>query len=71
MAELMLAMLLSGYEIRGQFIPGARAAVTLHGSITPFHTSTVSDSEGRFRLKGIAAGTYTVSVFVPGRGRTG
>jgi len=68
MAGLILALLLGGYEIRGQLLPGARAEVALHGSITPFHTSTVSDSEGRFRFKNIAAGMYTVIVFVPGRG---
>lgn len=68
MAALLLAVLLSGYEIRGQFTPGAPARVMLHGSITPFQTSTVSDSQGRFRFKGIEAGTYTVIVSVPGRG---
>jgi len=68
MTGLLLALLLGGYEIRGQLMPGVRASVALHGSLTPFQTATVSDPAGRFRFKNIAAGMYTVIVMVPGRG---
>lgn len=56
------------FDVRGQFTPAARAAVMLHGTSTPFQVSGLSDSDGRFRFKNIPAGTYTVSVFIPGRG---
>lgn len=56
------------YELRGQLEPPARASVWLHGAITPFDDSTLADAEGRFRFRGLPAGTYTLGAFVPGRG---
>jgi len=38
------------------------------GSTHPFTTSTLSDSSGRFIVKNLTPGTYTISVFVPGSG---
>lgn len=56
------------YDLEGQITPEARAAVSLHGATTPFSASTLSDSRGRFQFRKLWAGTYTLSVFVPGRG---
>jgi tetratricopeptide (TPR) repeat protein len=56
------------YELRGAIRPAASATVTLFGATTPFTTSTLADERGRFRVRGLARGTYTVSVFVPGLG---
>jgi tetratricopeptide (TPR) repeat protein len=52
----------------GTIQPEAQASVTLFGATRPFTTSTLSDGEGRFSIKNLDAGTYTLSVFVPGSG---
>jgi Tfp pilus assembly protein PilF len=67
-ACLLLAQGAALFELEGQIEPADRASVAVHGAITPFATSTMSDSRGRFRVKGLAAGDYTVAVFLPGRG---
>jgi predicted Zn-dependent protease len=56
------------YSVEGEFTPPATGSVGLSGATTPFHKSTLSSTSGRFRLKDIEEGTYTLSVFVPGRG---
>jgi Tfp pilus assembly protein PilF len=58
----------SVYELSGQVKPEAEASVTLFGATAPFHAFVVSDDSGRFAFKKLAAGTYTLAVFVPGRG---
>ncbi len=58
------------YELNGKLEPGARASVGLHGAVRPFSASVLTDSSGTFRFRKLAAGTYTVAVFVPGRGET-
>jgi Tfp pilus assembly protein PilF len=58
------------YELSGRIQPESEAAVSLHGSTTPFAASTNADARGRFRFRSLLAGTYTVSVFVPQRGET-
>jgi len=58
------------YELSGRIQPESEAAVSLHGSTTPFAASTQADGLGRFRFRSLLAGTYTVSVFVPQRGET-
>lgn len=63
---MILAVLV--FELVGQVLPPARAAVTLHGATTPFSSSTLSGTDGRFRFRDLAAGTYTLSAFIPGRG---
>ena len=60
----------STFEIRGEILPHAAAAVTLHAVASPFATSTLAGPDGRFRFKNIEAGAYTVSVYVPQRGET-
>jgi Tfp pilus assembly protein PilF len=56
------------FSIEGRFLPGAVGSVSLHGATSPFATSVLSDAGGRFRFRKLDAGTYTVHVFVPGRG---
>ncbi len=64
----MLLPLAGGeFELRGRVVPPAAASVTVFGSLTPFNTRTMAGPDGRFRVKGLEPGLYTVSVFVPGR----
>jgi tetratricopeptide (TPR) repeat protein len=56
------------FELLGQVLPPGRASVTLHGSTTPFSTSTLADDRGRFRIRDLEPGPYTLSAFVPARG---
>lgn len=65
---LLLFLLAQQYEVRGTLVPAARASVSLHGSTTPFNSSTLTGPDGRFRFKRIQPGVYTVIVFIPGRG---
>lgn len=67
---LLLLLLQQQYEVRGTLVPAAQASVSLHGSTTPFHSSTLAGPDGKFRFKRIVPGAYTVIVFVPGRGET-
>ncbi|HWB98567.1 MAG TPA: tetratricopeptide repeat protein [Bryobacteraceae bacterium] len=56
------------YDLSGRIIPEYRASVSLQGATTPFTDQTLTDHRGRFRFRKLEPGTYTVSVFVPGRG---
>ena len=56
------------YELAGRILPGARASVSLYGATTPFSTSTLSDTGGRFRFRDLLPGAYTLAVFLPGQG---
>ncbi len=58
------------YAVRGQTVPASAASVSLHGATTPFHASVLAGADGRFQFKKIAAGSYTLIIFVPGRGET-
>jgi len=55
------------YELSGRFSPEAQASVSLFGVASHFVASTLSD-DGRFTFKKLQPGTYTISIFVPGRG---
>jgi tetratricopeptide (TPR) repeat protein len=55
------------YELSGRFTPEERASVSLHGATTPFTASTLAVG-GRFTIKKLQAGTYTLALFLPGRG---
>lgn len=76
MRRILLAALIAAisaaeglkYELGGEIRPPARAAVSLNGATSPFAASTLSDSQGRFRFRSLEAGTYTLIVFIPGRG---
>lgn len=54
--------------IEGKFTPPAVGSISLHGATTPFVTSTLSHANGSFRFRRVEPGTYTLNVFVPGRG---
>lgn len=56
------------YTVEGKFTPPAVGSVGLSGATTPFHKSTLSSAGGRFQIKDIEEGSYTLSVFVPSRG---
>ena len=56
------------YELSGRIGPEGHALVTLFGATHPFTTSTFTDESGRFTFKKLAAATYTLAVFQPGRG---
>ncbi len=56
------------YEIEGRIEPPVRAAVNVYGVTVPFSFSGLSGSNGRFRVRKLAPGAYTVAVFLPGRG---
>ena len=62
--------LAAGFELAGQIVPEAAASVSLHGASFPFEKVTLADAHGRFRFRKLAAGTYTVTVFEPGRSET-
>jgi len=69
---LLLAMpLLAGdtlYELSGRLAPPEHALVSLFGATQPFEANTEIDGGGRYRFRHLRAGTYTIAVFVPGRG---
>src|SRR5260370_37506759 len=52
----------STYEVAGHILPETPAAVSLHGTTTPFTTSTESDDAGRFTFKKLDPRTYTLSI---------
>ncbi len=54
--------------LEGRFTPPAIGSISLHGATTPFVASTLSHSNGSFRFRRVQPGTYTLNVFVPGRG---
>lgn len=56
------------FDVQGQLVPAAQASVSLHGVSSPFHASTLAGLDGKFRFRKIDEGSYTLSVFLPGRG---
>ena len=60
----------AAFEIRGEILPHAAAAVSLHAVANPFATSTLAGRDGRFRFRKVEAGAYTISVSPPPRGET-
>ena len=56
------------YELSGRVLPEQRAMVSLFGATAPFQADTEIDSSGRYRFRNLRAGTYTIAVYVPGRG---
>lgn len=71
---LLLALTASAagpvYDVRGSLIPAVAASVSLHGATSPFRASTLSSPSGRFRFSKVAPASYTLIVFVPGRGES-
>lgn len=60
---------LSGRVLRDG-VPVARMEVTVHDSAGRRSSSGSTDREGRFRLRGLAAGSYVLSTRDPNSGRT-
>src|SRR4051794_15763931 len=56
------------YQLSGRITPAGRGSVTLFGATQPFTASTLTDEAGRFTFRKLAAATYTLSVFLQGRG---
>jgi tetratricopeptide (TPR) repeat protein len=56
------------YELRGKLLPPTRATVWWHGATAPFEENTLAAADGQFRFRHIAAGAYTLGLFVPARG---
>jgi len=67
---LLISAAASGqvYELAGRVTPAGRGSVTLYGATQPFTSSTLTDDGGRFTFRKLAAGTYTLAVYLPGRG---
>jgi tetratricopeptide (TPR) repeat protein len=65
----MLALALAAvFTLEGRVSPPARAAITLHGAVTPFNASLLSGPDGRFVFRKLEPGAYTLEAFVPGAG---
>ncbi len=58
----------SVYDLRGGISPAASGTVSLHGVASPYQSTRLVDSGGRFHFPGLEAGAYTVALFIPGRG---
>jgi Tfp pilus assembly protein PilF len=56
------------YELSGRLVPAEHAMVSLFGATAPFQAETESDTDGRYRFRNLRAGTYTIAIYVPGRG---
>ncbi len=72
MAFLLFLLFASGateqsFELNGRLDPPTVAAIELQAATDPFTASAVAGPDGRFRLNGIQAGPYTLSVVTPAR----
>ncbi len=56
------------YEIQGAISPPVAATIALHSVKDPFRAEALAGDSGRFRMKNIPAGSYTVLVWAPGKG---
>lgn len=56
------------YTVEGRFQPPALGTVSVNAAASPFTTSVLSDPGGRFRVRNLEEGSYTLSIFVPNRG---
>lgn len=56
-------------ELRGRIVPApTQSSVRIDGADFPYTASTLAGSNGRFRFRRLAPGSYTVTVFVRGHG---
>ena len=55
------------FELFGHLSPPEHALVSLFGATEPFEANTEVEG-GRYRFRNLRAGTYTIAVYVPGRG---
>lgn len=63
-----LAIAAAQFDVQGQLVPAAQASVSLHGVSSPFHAAALAGVDGRFRFRKIEQGSYTLAVFLPGKG---
>jgi len=56
------------YELSGRILPKGRAFVYLYGTTSPYSASTFCFPGSEFRFKKLQPGTYTLAVFMRGRG---
>lgn len=56
------------YELSGRILPRGRAFVYLYGATKPYSASTFAFPGSEFHFKRLQAGTYTLAVFMRGRG---
>ena len=56
------------YELSGHLLPARRALILIYGATRPFQAETESDDSGRFRVRNVPAGAYTIAVTIPDRG---
>jgi tetratricopeptide (TPR) repeat protein len=56
------------YEIRGSLSPPVAAVISLNSVKGPFRAGALVDASGRFRVRKIPGGSYTVLVWAKGRG---
>ena len=56
------------HNLAGRLVPPTPAAVSIHGVATPYKTTKLAGESGRFQFPGLEAGSYTLAVFIPGRG---
>lgn len=56
------------FELDGRVKPEAQASVSIYGVSTAFVGDTLTGPDGRFKFKKLAAGSYSVTVLVAGRG---
>ncbi len=66
--QVLFASVLAVYELVGQIDPATRATVSVYGATSPFTESAVTDDSGRFKFRKLPAGSYTLAVYVAGRG---
>lgn len=50
------------FQLRGEVLPHRVASVSLHAVASPFGVSSLAGPDGRFHVKNLQPGTYTVSV---------
>jgi Tfp pilus assembly protein PilF len=65
---LQTALLAEGratFGLEGELQPAFPAVITVHGVDTPFTGSVAIQPGGGFKFKRLAAGTYTIAVYVP------
>ncbi len=56
------------YELDGRLESTGPASVSIYGVTVPFEDIAPCDSQGRFRFRRLAAGTYTLAIMDPARG---
>ncbi len=67
---MLVAPLFAGelrYELSGRLVPPQHALVSLFGALEPFEATTETDGE-RYRFRNLRGGTYTIAVYIAGRG---